>query len=375
MKLIIATPLYPPDIGGPATYAKTLEDELKKRDVAVSVVSFHTVRFLPKGLSHLVYTVKLFRALLGADVLLALDPVSVGFPAALMALVRGKKFIVKIVGDYAWEQGRQRFGVKDNLDEFVKKPSHKFLAQVVFLRMIQKFVASRAERIIVPSHYLKGIVAAWGIDLEKIDVVENAFSGIPELLSKSVTREALGLTGTILLSAGRLVPWKGFATLISIMPEIRKKFSDAKLFIAGSGPLESALKEQIAVSGEGDAVFLLGDVAHEKLMEYIYSADCFVLNTGYEGLSHQLLEVLAVGTPLVTTRVGGNPELIEDGVTGTLVAHDDRDALIAAITRTLSAPEHAQKMAEEGKVFVSQFTIPHMVERTLEVLKKVTSRI
>lgn len=374
MKLVIATPLYPPDIGGPATYAKTLEEELGKRDIAVSVVSFHTVRSLPKGISHLVYTVKLFRALHGADVLLALDPVSVGFPAALMALVRSKKFVVKIVGDYAWEQGKQRFGVTDNLDDFVKKPSNKFQLQVVFLRMIQKFVASRADRIIVPSNYLKGIITAWGIHPDKIEVVYNAFSGIPRLSSKLETREALGLTGTILLSAGRLVPWKGFGTLISIMPEVRRKFPDVKLLIAGSGPLESSLQNQITAGGNGDSVLLFGDVEHGKLMEYIRAAECFVLNTGYEGLSHQLLEVLAVGTPIVTTRVGGNPELITDGATGTLVEYDDHNALIEAITMMLANPEHAQKMADEGGVFVSRFTIPRMVEHTFDVLQKITAR-
>jgi glycosyltransferase involved in cell wall biosynthesis len=375
MKLVIATPLYPPDIGGPATYAKTLEEELGKRDIAVSVVSFHTVRHLPKGLSHLAYAVKLFRALYGADVVLALDPVSVGFPAALMALVRNKKFVVKIVGDYAWEQGRQRFGVKDNLDEFVKKPSNKFLAQVVFLRMIQNFVASRADRIIVPSNYLKEIVSLWGIDPDKIEVVYNAFDGIPELGTQAQMRTALSITGMNLLSAGRLVPWKGFGTLIALMPELRKSFPEMKLFIAGSGPLDGALHAQIKEGGLTDAVVLLGNVEHEKLMEYVRAADCFVLNTGYEGLSHQLLEVLAVGTPIVTTNVGGNPELIEDDVTGKLVGYDDREALRAAITAVLSYPARAQKIADDGKVFVSRFTVPRMVEGTLGVLTKVIERV
>lgn len=374
MKLVIATPLYPPDIGGPATYAKTLEEELGKRGVTVLVVSFHTVRYLPKGLSHIVYAVKLFRALEGADVLLALDPVSVGFPAALMTLVRGKKFVVKIVGDYAWEQGRQRFGVKDNLDEFVKKPSNKFLAQVVFLRMIQKFVASRADRIIVPSNYLKGIIFAWGIHEKKIEVVYNAFDGIPELGAQRDVRASLSITGMNILSAGRLVPWKGFNTLIALMPQLQKSFPEIKLFIAGSGPLLEELKAQIKDSGLADAVTLLGDVEHEKLMGYIRAADCFVLNTGYEGLSHQLLEVLAVGTPIVTTNVGGNPELIEDNVTGKLVDYDDHEALRLAIINVLLDTAQAQKIADAGKVFVARFTVPLMVDGTLLVLTKVNER-
>ncbi len=374
MKLIIATPLYPPDIGGPATYAKILEEELMKRDVFVSVVSFHTVRHLPKGISHLTYLVQLFRAAWGVDVILALDPVSVGFPAALVSLIRNKKLVVKIVGDYAWEQGRQRFGVTDNLDEFVKKPASKFLAQVAAFRCVQEFVAARARTIIVPSNYLKGIVVEWGVPPEKIEVVHNAFDGIPNLTDKESVRTALGIKGTILLSAGRLVPWKGFATLIELFHEIRKKHVDAYLYIAGSGPLEADLKKLISESTQHESIFLLGDVEHGKLMEYIRAADCFVLNTGYEGLSHQLLEVLAVGTPIVTTNVGGNPELVTDGVTGVLVPHDDRDALLKGIDRILHEPVFAEHITEAGKAFVMSFTVERMVTSTLGVLIKVSEK-
>ena len=374
MKLVIATPLYPPDIGGPATYAKILEDELSKQHIAVEVVSFHTVRHLPKGLSHLAYIVKLFRAAHGADVILALDPVSVGFPAALVSIMRNKKFVVKIVGDYAWEQGRQRIAVTDNLDEFVKKPASKFLVQVVALRRVQEFVAARARAIIVPSNYLKGIVSQWGIPPEKIDVVHNAFDGMPNLAERESVRASLGLRGTVILSAGRLVPWKGFAMLIGLLPEIRKKYPEAKLYIAGSGPEESDLKKLISESGQHDAVFLLGDVEHGKLMQYIRAADCFVLNTGYEGLSHQLLEVLAVGTPIVTTNVGGNPELITDGITGILVPHNDRDALYRGIDRVLGDPRFAQNITDAGRSFVASFTVERMVDSTLTVLTKVSEK-
>lgn len=374
MKLVIATPLYPPDIGGPATYAKTLEEELPKRGVEVVVVSFHTVRHLPKGIAHLAYAFKLFFALSGADCVLALDPASVGFPAALMAILRGKKFIVKIVGDYAWEQGRQRFGVKDSLDEFVKKPANKFLAQVVFLRRVQEFVAASADAIIVPSNYLKRIVSAWGLDERQITVIHNAFDGIPPLADKEAVRAAIGVRGTILLSAGRLVPWKGFATLIALLPELRKIFPDIRLFIAGSGPLEDALQRQIAELGLTDVVILLGSVAHEKLMEYVRAADCFVLNTGYEGLSHQLLEVLAMGTPIVTTDVGGNPELIEDGVTGRLVPYDDHDALRLAMSDILSNPERGVRMSARGKEFVAAFTVARMANETRAFLLRILAQ-
>ena len=101
------------------------------------------------------------RAGRSADLFLALDPVSVGFPATLVSLLLRKPLVVKIVGDYAWEQGTQRFGITDTLDDFVVKPArHPF---VLLLRSTQRMVARRAKHIIVPSAYLKRIVTAWGI--------------------------------------------------------------------------------------------------------------------------------------------------------------------------------------------------------------------
>ena len=369
MKVTIATPLYPPEIGGPATYAKTLETELPKLGVEVHVVAFSRAKYFPKYFRHIVYAVHLFRATQGADIVLALDPVSVGLPAALVSLIRGKKMILKVVGDYAWEQGQQRFGVKVNLDEFVKMPLTKFLAQVGFLRMIQKFVANRASRIIVPSKYLKSVVVAWGIPEEKITIVYNAFAGIDTMPVRREVRATLGISGRILISAGRLVPWKGFLALINVVIKLRTKYPDLKLFIAGGGPDEVMLKQCIEANNLVNVVVMLGSIERSLLMQYIRAADCFVLNTGYEGLSHQLLEVLAVGTPIVTTAVGGNVELVHHDVTGLLVSYNDEVALQSAISKILDDENRADILASQGKAFVSEFTVERMVRETVKLLQ------
>src|SRR3989344_2133170 len=103
VKILIATPFSTPDIGGPATYSATLSRELPKRGVDVCIVSFRDVRWLPRGIRHLVYFFKCLWSGRGADVIYAQDPFSVGFPALAAARVLRKKFLLKIVGDYAWE--------------------------------------------------------------------------------------------------------------------------------------------------------------------------------------------------------------------------------------------------------------------------------
>ncbi len=115
MRLLIATPLYPPDVGGPATYAKILEETLPSRGIAVTVVSFGSVRHLPSGVRHLRYFLNVLSVARKADIVLALDPVSVGLPALLAVRLLRKRFAVKVVGDFAWEQYMQRKEKREKL--------------------------------------------------------------------------------------------------------------------------------------------------------------------------------------------------------------------------------------------------------------------
>ena len=107
-RLVVATPLYPPDLGGPATYSYLLEQELPKRGITIELVKFADVRHLPKLVRYLAYFFNVLKALRTKDAVLALDPVSVGLPSMLAARVARKPLFLKVGGDYAWEQGTQR---------------------------------------------------------------------------------------------------------------------------------------------------------------------------------------------------------------------------------------------------------------------------
>jgi len=93
-KILIATGLYPPEEGGPAAYAKILYDKLPEYGISVDVVPFRRVRFLPKIIRHLVYFFIILWRGLFADVIYALDPVSVGFPSFLAAKILGNNRFV-----------------------------------------------------------------------------------------------------------------------------------------------------------------------------------------------------------------------------------------------------------------------------------------
>jgi len=371
MKLLIATGIYPPTPGGPATYAKLLFDELPKRGVQVEVVSFDSVRMLPVGVRHAVYFLKLLLAAVGKDTIYTLDPVSVGYPAMWVSKIVRKPLVLKMVGDYAWEQGSQRFGVHVLLDEFVqnKKPYHSRVRQ---MQRMQTAVAKHASRVVVPSQYLKKIIMQWGIDASKISVIYNAFESSTEQVSSyHDARAVLDINVPTIVTAGRLVPWKGVGTLIAIVPELLLKFPTLRLVIVGSGPERDSLEKLVQEGGLFNHVMFRGALPQEDLFTQISAADVFVLNTGYEGFSHQLLEVLAIGTPLVTTDVGGNPELVTSGEHGLLVPYNDRKKLELAIEKMLTDEGSAKRMVAGGKQVVQQFTKERLLRETVALLQSI----
>jgi len=97
----------------------------------------------------------------------------------------------------------------------------------------------------------------------------------------------------------------------------------------------------------------------------------FVLNTAHEGLSHQLLEVMDIGTPIVTTNVGGNPELITNGVEGYLVEYNDKDALKEAIVRVLDHPESKERIVQSARARSKQFAKEVVVKELVDLLHEI----
>jgi glycosyltransferase involved in cell wall biosynthesis len=293
----------------------------------------------------------------------AQDPVSVGLPAMLAAKILHKKFYLKIVGDYAWEQGVQRFGVADDLDKF-SAGYLQYSFPVRALKQVERYVALCADQIITPSEYLKKIITHWHVSPGKITVIHNGVK-VPVIHGdKVMLREKLCIKGYTLLSAGRLVPWKGFAMLIEMMPDLIKKIPDAHLYVVGSGPFEARLRSIVKNRNLKRCVTLLGGLPQGELFEYIKASDVFVLNTSYEGFSHQLIEVMALGTPVVTTSAGGNAEIIRSGVSGFLVDYNNQTGFMGAIEALCSDTFAAEQIVVNAKEKVLEFTDERMLDAT-----------
>jgi len=234
------------------------------------------------------------------------------------------------------------------------------------------------DGVIVPSQYLKRMVVGWGVDAAKVWVIYNALPPVEEKTGDSVgthgrappsqaeARAQLGLgDGPLLLTAGRLLPWKGVDHLIAALPYV----PEARLLVAGDGPMLDGLKQQAQGSGVGERVAFLGRVPRDRLVLYMKAADYVALYSGYEGLSHTLLESLRAGTPVIASDKGGNPEVVQHGVNGLLVPYVALEALVAALQEAF-APGKRAALAANTHVGMERFDFARMVEQTDAALRR-----
>jgi glycosyltransferase involved in cell wall biosynthesis len=383
-KILIATGIYEPDIGGPASYAKILGIELaKKNDVAILTYSWRfkfdkdagapyriirVWRKIPKILRHLIYYFKARKWGKKSDLILALNAISAGIPAMWVARSLKKKFVVKIVGDYAWEKAINTGKTYLLLNDFQKSKKKGWIG---ILHKLQVRVCRQAHTIIVPSEYLADIVSGWGIDRPKIKVIYNGTDFKTLDMTREEARKKIGIAGNLIVSAGRLVPWKGYKMLIKIMPKVLEIGQFFRLVIVGDGPDKKILETMVRNMNLERKVFIVGMKSKEELALYFAAADMFVLNTGYEGFSHQILEAMAAGVPVITTNVGGNREVIGQGENGFMVKYNDEFNLVEAIKTLHNMPELKEKFIEEGKKTVKYYSLDKMYLNTINLVEEV----
>lgn len=393
MKILIAADIFPPQPGGPATYVVALANELTKIGDDVVVVSlnpeaddnavicnaYHT-KYKNKLLRYFHYLLLLAKHSKSADVVYAMGPVNAGLPALVVSKLKRKNLVVKVVGDYAWEQGVQRYGVKGSIDEFQKRKNYSFNVRI--LKFIQKFVVRHANSVVVPSKYLKGIVVGWGLSWHCVQVIYNS-SNFKDFVPREKPKDEKWI-----ISVGRLVSWKGMDILIDVVSDIAKTIPNLKLKILGDGPELDKLRLKVKDQKLENIVDLPGAMPRNEVLSYLSASDIFVLNSAYEGLSHVMLEALHLGIPVLASNKGGNPELILPGKNGNLFELNNKEEIkkkifkflgnqpLADLTGSLQASSVQGLLwsEKEKQEFFDQFSLEKMVGETKEVLRIVCKR-
>src|SRR4051812_36790937 len=318
-RLLIVTGIYPPDVGGPATHAKDLFDELTERGHAARVVSLWdggrvearggVVRF-PRRWPAVVRSIAVVRWIARhARRFDAIYATGLHTEAVLGGRIAGVPVIVKIVGDPVWERGRRRGWTDEGFDAFEsRRPSHPALRALSWVR---DETLRRASAVTTPNAELANLIDRWLGGPSGVVVIGNGVR-TDDLGRRAARTERNGFRAAFV---GRLVAHKQVDHIIDAIARV----SGWELDVVGDGPQRKRLESLAAELGVAERITFHGEVPHERVARMLAASDALVLASDYEGLPHVVLESLAVGTPVIAPVVGGVGDVIEHGVSGLLV--------------------------------------------------------
>jgi glycosyltransferase involved in cell wall biosynthesis len=378
MRLLIITGIFPPDIGGPATYVPQIARALAERGHQVIVMTlsdsldhddgrypFAVVR-LPRQLFKPWRWLRTIRQIIalgrGADLLFANG---LHLEAVLANRWLRKPLVQKVVGDLAWERATGRGWVADDFEAFQQR---RYGFKVEALKQLRTWWTRQADRVIVPSRYLANWVTRWGISDDKVAVIYNAVA-LPSCLiegqgggeSQAPTSVSLPLATPIkLVTVGRLVPWKRIDQVIDAVagcPEVG-------LLIVGDGPERERLETLAQARGLAERVYFAGQCNHAKTLVLMAACNLFILNSTYEGLPHVVLEAMSLGLPVIATAVGGTPEVVLDWENGRLIAPMDSKVLHEALVQLVEATSEREHLAKKAKQMAERFDSVCMIRET-----------
>ena len=167
---------------------------------------------------------------------------------------------------------------------------------------------------------------------------------------------------------GRLNRIKDQASLIRAFRKVYDQLPDTALVLIGDGELRAKLEQCAMAEGVAGEVYFLGD--RSDVHELVQGFDLFALSSLSEGYSMALLEACAVALPIVATHVGGNGEIVRDGITGCLVPASDPQALAEAIIALLRDPQRAQALGRAARAWVElDGSLQTMAERYAEIYR------
>lgn len=246
--------------------------------------------------------------------------------------------------------------------------------------IITDYILSKfTNRIIVNAKAIKEmLIKREKIPAKKIQVIYNGLD-LNRLISKETNIEEIKkklniFNGNKIIGiVGRLTKEKDHITFLRAAKIISDYYDNANFLVVGGGDLRGELEGYASVLGISNKVIFTGKT--NNVAETLRAIDVFVSTSLYEGCSNAILEAMASGLPVVATKVGGNPEIVNDGLTGILVPPRNPDLLAEAVLSLLNNPELRKTMGKNGRERIeSDFILSKMVSNTEGVYESLVSR-
>lgn len=338
MRVVLATGIYPPEIGGPATYVWECAQALRAKGVSVHIVTFgegqtendaeSVTRVSRRGgplLRYIRYARALREHARDADIIEAFSSVSVGIPLWLAHLKRPKK-ILRLGGDFLWERATDA-GDPRGLREWYEEHPRGTGFMNGLLRTF--------DAIIFSTHFQEEIYGKVYRDLPPSSVIEN--TSPPGTPTKHIRH-----TPWRLLSLGRFVNFKNLHALVAAMPLL----PEARLTFVGSGPAETALREQAQSLELGERVRFLPPAHGDDKKTILAEQDLMVVPSTTDISPNAALEARAAGLPVLLTEETGLSRTLQDG-------------MVIAPTRTPEQiAEAVQSTMERYETFADRAALP-----------------
>lgn len=223
-----------------------------------------------------------------------------------------------------------------------------------------------------------GLVASQiGVSRDRISLIRNGVDirRFAPPMDKTQAKRALGLSGDepVVIQVANLMPVKGHLRLMETIPELLETAGPLQFLLVGEDYMGGAVQRRAAELGLNGRVRFTG--RQQDVVPFLAAADVFVLPSLHEGLPTSAMEAMAVGLPVVASRVGGIPELVVDAETGLLVDPDDPRSLAAALAGLLSGHSLASRFGSAGrKRIVEHFSLERMVRDQEECYREVLRR-
>ena len=320
MKILITVGIYPPDIGGPASFVPKIANKLVENGFEVVVVCLtnkkeidnenYLVKRILRKQNLIIRWIKTVLVIVingrKSDVIFVN-----GLPmeSYIANLILRKKLIRKIVGDWAWERGRNKGITEDSFEDFQNNKHNLHLEIAKFSR---GWTATKADIVITPSYHLKKVVNGWGVDLDKISVIYNGTE------IKNINRNKINDKIRI-LTVGRLAPWKNIDKIIDSIKLLMLENINLEFYIVCIGPKENYLKDLAVKNDLKNNIIFTGQKNKQELEEIYKNSDIYIQASGYEGLPHVILEAINFNMTIISTPIGGTNEILLDGKNGWLV--------------------------------------------------------
>lgn len=313
MRIVLATGVYPPEIGGPATYVAHLAPELEKTGAEVRVITYgdqdkieeNIIRVSRRGgviVRYWRYLQALRRAAAGTHFIYAFDLFSTGLPALIAGKILHKPVIIRIGGDFAWEKAFNAGWTTTTLPEYYAATIRNWKEKIYL--MFTAWGVHTADLLIISTPWLYEIYKKkFNLTPENVAVIENPFLDLEVKETERVKKYDI-------VFVGRFIALKNIETLLEAV-----KNSDYSVAIVGGGPDESKLIEQIKIMGLGTQVEMIKNVSPALARAYMAESRVVVLPSFSEVSPNTVLECITLHKPIICTKETGYVERFKNLIT------------------------------------------------------------